>query len=149
MRCSVTLTADEFKVLHNTLWDLGCIDNSRVQDLVEKIRNEALKGAYQQDNAAFETKHDYYRGFQGEHKLRAIWSIYETPAPGGFLEPHPYPSDAFVCYKGQHVPVFGDTWGDVYRAADWAIRNSGDDHHIFVESFTLKNGNELHMGTGS
>ena len=45
--------------------------------------------------------------------------------------------------------MFGATWGDIYRAADWAIRNSGDSHHIFIEGFELRNGNELHLVTGS
>lgn len=148
MNCSPTLTAEEFKVLHNTLWELDRIDHPRVQELVERIRSLALKGAYEQDQTEFDRKNDYFHRFQEENKLATIWSIYELPEHG-FSKDHPYPSDAFVCYQGGHVPVFGNTWGDIYRAADWAIRNSGDTHHIFIEAFELKNGNELHLVTGS
>lgn len=144
MLCSVTLTAEEFKTIHNAL----CFAPNRGLDATVDAIREALKGAYEQENTVFERKMDYYRRFQKEHKLEAIWSMYELDEHG-FLKDHPYSSDAFVCYQGQHVPVFGNTWGDIYRAADWAIRNSGDQHHIFIEAFELKNGNELHLVTGS
>ena len=144
MNTSVTLTADEFRQIHNAL----CFANSKsIEETVETIR-AALKGAYQQDEADFDSKMDYYRRFQRDNNLAAIWSVYDTPVHG-FLKDHPYSSDAFVCYQGGHVPVFGATWGDIYRAADWAIRNSGDSHHIFIEGFELRNGNELHLATGS
>lgn len=149
MNCNPTLTSEEFKVLHNTLWELDRLNNPAVQTLVERIRKVALNGAYEQDRNAFDTKYDYYSRFREDNGLSSIWSIYETSAPGGFLEKHPYPADAFVVYQGQHCAVYGNTWADIYRAADNCIKNSGDDHHIFIEGFELKNGNELHMGTGS
>jgi len=141
---SVTLTADEFSKIHNAL----CFANSKgIEATVDAIR-EALAGAYAQENQDFESKMDYYRRFQAENNLEAIWSMYELEEHG-FLRGHPYSSDVFVYYQGAHVPVFGPTWGDIYRAADWAIRNSGDQHHIFIEAFELRNGNELHLVTGS
>jgi len=144
MNTSVTLTADEFKQIHNAL----CFAQSKgIEATVETIR-AALASAYEQDDAVFDRKMNYFRRFQQEHKLEAIWSIYELEEHG-FLKDHPYTSDAFVVYQGGHVPVFGSTWGDIYRAADWAIRNSGDQHHIFIEAFELRNGNELHLVTGS
>ena len=144
MNTSVTLTADEFRQIHNAL----CFANSKsIEETVETIR-AALAGAYQQEEADFDSKMDYYRRFQDDNNLEAIWSIYELEEHG-FLKDHPYPDTAFVCYQGGHVPVFGATWGDIYRAADWAIRNSGDSHHIFIEGFEFRNGNELHLVTGS
>ena len=144
MITSVTLTAEEFTKIHNAL----CFaPNKGLEATVDAIR-EALAGAYTQEELAFDSKMDYFRRFQTEHKLQSIWSIYELDEHG-FLQDHPYASDAFVCYQGGHVPVFGSTWGDIYRAADWAIRNSGDQHHIFIEAFELRNGNELHLVTGS
>jgi hypothetical protein len=144
MNTAVTLNAEEFKKIHNAL----CFAPSQGLEATVATIREALKGAYEQENQDFETKMDYFRRFQEEHKLETIWSMYELPEHG-FLQDHPYPSDAFVCYQGGHVPVFGSTWGDIYRAADWAIRNSGDQHHIFIEDFDLRNGNELHLVTGS
>jgi len=144
---TVTLKGEDFKVLHNTLWELGNIDDDRVQALVERIRTVALKDAYEQDTASFDSKMDYYGEFQRQNGLAAIWSVYDLP-PHGFLSDHPFPSDAFVVYQGHHVPVYGQTWGDVYRAADRAIELSGDGHHIFIEHFEQV-GNELRLTTGS
>ena len=144
MNTSVTLTAEEFSRIHNAL----CFaPNKGLEATVDAIR-EALAGAYRQEEQDFDRKMDYYGRFKDEHKLEAIWSMYEIEEHG-FLKDHPYSSDAFVVYQGGHVPVFGNTWGDIYRAADWAIRNSGDAHHIFIEAFELRNGNELHLVTGS
>jgi hypothetical protein len=47
------------------------------------------------------------------------------------------------------VPLPPDpTWNDLRVAADQAIRESGDAHHIFIEGFDL-NGSELELITGS
>ncbi len=144
MNTAVTLTAEEFSRIHNAL----CFaPNKGLEATVDAIR-EALAGAYRQEEQDFDRKMAYYNRFKDENRLETIWSMYELEEHG-FLKSHPYTSDAFVCYQGQHVPVFGSTWGDIYRAADWAIRNSGDQHHIFIEAFELKNGNELHLVTGS
>jgi hypothetical protein len=144
MNTSVTLTAEEFSRIHNAL----CFAPNRgLEATVDAIR-EALSGAYRQEEQDFDRKMDYYSRFKEENRLEAIWSMYEL-GEHGFLQAHPYPDTAFVCYQGGHVPVFGSTWGDIYRAADWAIRNSGDMHHVFIEGFEVKNGNELHLVTGS
>jgi hypothetical protein len=144
---TVTLKGEDFKVLHNTLWELGNINDDRVQALVERIRTVALKDAYAQDNDQFESKMDYYREFQRDNGLETIWSIYELPVHG-FLRDHPFPSDAFVVYKDEHCAIWGQTWADVYRAADQCIRNSGDLHHCFIENFELW-GKEVRLTTGS
>ena len=151
---TVTLRGEDFKVLHNTLCDLRNISDRCSDDLARQINpvihtmEQALKDAYAQDNAQFDAKMDYYGEFQRQNGLSTIWSVYDLP-PHGFLSDHPFPSDAFVVYQGHHVPVYGETWGDVYRAADRCIELSGDDHHIFIEHFELRNGNELHLSTGS
>jgi len=152
MNCAPTLTREEFKVLHNTLWELGNIQDSRVQELVERIRSVALKGAYEQDSTAFERQHEHYSKVREELGLRAIWSVYEVE---DLHSAHPYPGSSFVIYKDHwgekpiHAAVWGPTWADIYKAADACIQGSGDDHHVFIEGFEVKNYNELHMITGS
>ena len=152
---TVTLEANDFKTIHNTLCDLRSLARGahrrtvtaeEIEQVIAKFE-AGLKDAYEQDEAAFDDKMGYFRQFQDANDFEAIWSLYELPV-GCFEQPHPYPSDAFVVYGKGHVPVLGPTWGDVYRAADCAIRNSGDFHHIFIEGFEVK-GNELHMYTGS
>lgn len=153
---TVTLSGEDFKTIHNTLCDLRSIVQRMDQSIIKVDEFEriiegfesGLADAYTQDEIAFDDKMDYFRAYQIEHGFASIWSMYELPVHG-FLQNHPYPSDAFVYYGRGHVPVIGPTWGDVYRAADLAIRNSGDMHHCFIEGFRVKNGNELHMYTGS
>jgi hypothetical protein len=151
MNCDVTLKAEEFKTIHNTLCSLDCLGDPKVAELVETIRN-ALSGAYEQDNTSFDRKYAHYDGVRKDLGLDAIWSIYEIE---DLNERHPFPSDSFVVYKdhwGQtpvHCAVYGSTWAALYVAANACIRNSGDEHHVFIERFTLKNGNELHLTTGS
>ena len=155
---TVTLRSEDFKTIHNTLCDLrslvarmeqSMIKIDDVQRIVEGFE-QGLRNAYEQDEAQFDSKMDYYSEYQREHDFAAIWSMYELPIHG-FLENHPYPSDAFVVYGRGHVPVMGPTWGDLYRAADCAIRNSGDDHHIFIEAFTVNQSDPqlLVLHTGS
>ena len=156
MNCSPTLSAEEFKILHNTLWDLDCLQDERVQVLVERIRKQVLGRAYEQDNRAFETKHDYYSNFQESLKLSAIWSIYELE-PGEFSKEHPYKGAVQLAYsdhwgdKPVFVEIKGSKWSDLYKAADEAIRLSGDNHHIFIERFSPnpKEPQQLRLTTGS
>ena len=159
---TVTLEANDFKTIHNTLCDLRSLARDMVQRMVkiEEVERiiesfeQGLADAYRQDEAEFDDKMAYFREFADANDFEAIWSLYELPV-GCFEQPHPYSSDAFVVYrnhwgenKDRHYPVIGSTWGDVYRAADCAIRNSGDGHHCYIEGFEVK-GNELHMYTGS
>lgn len=159
---TVTLAGDDFRTVHNTLCELRSLARAMNQRMVkiEEVERiiesfeQGLANAYAQDNMQFEDKMDYYSSFKRENGLDSIWSVYELPVHG-FLSAHPYLSDSFVVYrnhwgenKDKHYPVLGSTWGDVYRAADLAIRESGDAHHIFIEGFEVK-GNELHMYTGS
>jgi hypothetical protein len=157
---TVTLKGEDFRTVHNTLCELREIEmrlNTVLSaDMVERLHHvirgfeQGLKNAYEQDEASFDDKMDYYRAYQNDNDFAAIWSMYELPVHG-FLQNHPYPSDVFVIYGKGHVPVFGATWGDVYRAADCAIRNSGDLHHIFIEAFepVADQPHQIRLTTGS
>ena len=70
---------------------------------------------------------------------------------------HPYKDATHVVY-GEHwgdkevvVPIDGRDWNALYRASDAAIRDSGDEHHCFIESFSLIEGRPgyLQLHTGS
>lgn len=141
MNCDPTLTREEFKVLHNTLWELGNINDDRVKVLVERIRREALKGAYEQDNAAFTQQWNYFDEIREANGFRAAWSLYEEVGVGGMDQPHPWPDAQYIRYLDHwgesevREPIAGSTWLDLYRAADRAIRASGDGHHAFIERF--------------
>lgn len=162
MNCSPTITAEEFRTVHNALCELRSVYHSlhsvvrepitdKMNAAIHKIE-EGLKGAYEQDNAAFERKHAYYRQVQKEKQFLSTWSMYEVD---DLHAPHPFPADSFVIYRDhwgtgrKHYPVLGSQWVDVWAAADLAIRESGDEHHVFIENFILEDGNGLLMSTGS
>lgn len=161
---TVTLHSEDFRTVHNTLCELRSlvermthtmIKIDDVQRIVEGFER-GLQNAYEQDNAQFDSKMDYYSGFQSENGLSSIWSIYELPLHG-FLQDHPYTGALQVAYKdhwgaeGVFEEIQGSTWADLYRAADRCIRRSGDGHHIFIEALTVNPScpEQLILHTGS
>jgi len=82
-------------------------------------------------------KFDYYSQIREDLGLDAVWSIYEVK---NLSECHPFKGATKVIYRaygsGNHeVAIEGDTWKSLYIAADQLIRDSGDGHHIYIESF--------------
>ena len=82
-------------------------------------------------------KFDYYNQVREDLDLLAVWSIYEVE---NLSEPHPFVGATKVIYRnygsGDHeVAINGTTWESLYIAADTLIRDSGDNHHIFIETF--------------
>lgn len=147
MNCSPTLTAEEFKTVHNTLCDLRTIvqrmthSNVKVEDVQAIVENfeAGLAGAYAQDEEAFESKADHYERIKDELGLTTVWSIYEV---NNLLDRHPFEGADRVVYKDHwgNKPVScsinGLTWAALYVAGNACIRDSGDGHHIFIEQFT-------------
>ena len=158
MNTAVTLTADEFKVLHNSLYDLNQLAYyhhvPKVEEIVERIRKVALKSAYEQDQADFDRKHREYQHWQQHYGLRSTWSLYQVNL---MTTCHPYKDATHVVYD-EHwgdnevvVEIDGKDWNALYRAADAAIQQSGDSHHCFIESFstTEDKPGHLRLHTGS
>jgi hypothetical protein len=150
MNCNPTLTADEFKTLHNALYALDCLNNDKVTEQVEIIRN-ALKGAYDQENDAFDQKYSHYSKVQKELGLDAIWSIYEVD---NLSDRHTFENVTRVVYKDHFgdspvsCEINGSTWAALFVAANACIRDSGDGHHVFIENFR-QFGDTLILTTGS
>ncbi len=159
MNCDPTLTAAEFKVLHNSLCELDRIDDPRVAAVVERIRDQALKGAYEQDNAAFSSRYDRFNLAQSTHGFRTIWSIYEVE---DLEQQHPYGNINEICYRDhwgdeaiyETVKTQGQgqgTWMELWAAADRCVQRSGDNHHVFIEGFytVADQPHQLRLTTGS
>jgi len=146
MLTSPTLTADEFKAIHNALC-LARADN--VEETVSTIR-EALSRVYEEEELVFNSQMDHFSAAQKSEGFISVWSEYDVT---DIRSAHPYPADAVVVYDTYEsvirVPVEGPTWLDVWRASEKAILKGGDRHHIFIEKFDVKNRNELHLWTGS
>jgi hypothetical protein len=155
---TVTLRGEDFKIIHNTLCDLrnlvrrmeqSMIKTSEFDRIIEGFQM-GLADAYDQDGSVFERKMDYYSRFQQENGLKAIWSVYELEEHG-FLYNHPWEGARVLVYGRITVKIQGPTWADLYRAADQAIEESGDDHHIFIEGFGkyATDNSMLELTTGS
>lgn len=101
-------------------------------------------------------KYELYRNYQKQYKLRSVWSMYNVENLDAFSG---IVADELVYRnhwgdKPVHIPLRkGDvTWGELYHAADKAIRQSGDDHHVFIERLTVHqgpNGPYVELNTGS
>ena len=164
MNVNPTLTADEFKTIHNALWDLDCLVQ-RLEDIVkpdlsaklvgavENIR-KGLAGAYKQDDDAFARKNSHYESVKEELGLSSVWSLYEV---SNLNERHPFKDACKVVYKDHwgdrpvECQIVGSTWAALWVAADACIRDSDDEHHVFVEQFRAKKDDPtvLILSTGS
>jgi len=155
---TVTLRGEDFKIIHNTLCDLrnlvsrmerSMIKTNEFDRIIEGFQM-GLADAYEQDGSAFDRKTDYYNQFREDNGLKAIWSIFELEEHG-FLYNHPWEGASVLVYGRNTVKIQGPTWADLYRAADVAIEESGDDHHCFIEGFGkyATDNSMLELTTGS
>ena len=93
---------------------------------------------------------DYWANVASNNDIHAsIWSKFDIGCD--WDAPHPYPFATHVTYGHEiSVPIKGNTWLDIYKAADIAIIMSRDLHHIYIENFMVaSNGYELQLITGS
>jgi len=104
-------------------------------------------------NDDFDTKFAYFRQVREELGLDAVWSIYEVD---NLSERHPFEGVKKVIYRaygsGDHeVAINGSTWAALYVAGNALIRDSGDEHHVYIEEFKQSSINPeiLFMTTGS
>lgn len=94
---------------------------------------------------------EWYDKVSTANNLSGVWSIFEVTD----FTAVPFANVDCVVYT-EHWgddPVRVDlpknaTWLDIWRAADQAIVESGDDHHVFIERLTPYHG-DLLLQTGS
>lgn len=162
-RTYITLSRDEWSKIHNSLCRAESMyanvfdilkNGTEMREALDHIRS-ALAPAYKQDNDNFDRQHEYYNKIKNLHGFASTWSIYSVD---DFDAPHPFVSHVFVKYtdhwgdnKHRHYPVAGTTWLDVWHAADLALHDSGDNHHVFIEGFSQDKSdhNLIHLQTGS
>ena len=142
----ISLTKDEWHRIHNAL----CHAESMYHSVFDVLKNgpemrealtairQSLAPAYEQDTGQINQEFDHYRSVQTAMGFQSFWSLESTD----FTAPHPYASDVIIKYRDhwgnnedRPYPVSGATWLDVWRAADLAIQESGDGHHLFIEGF--------------
>lgn len=165
MNCNPTLTAEEFKTIHNALCELDSVTR-QLEDVlnpglfVKLVRagstiRTGLAGAYKQDDDAFSRKSRHYNEAKALLDLRhSEWSIYEVD---NLSDRHPFEGADRVVYRDHwgkrpvSVSIQGLTWAALWVAANAAIRDSGDDHHVYIESFEpdAEDPRTLVLSTGS
>jgi len=148
MNCSPTITAEDFKTIHNAVCEIrsvyetiqGVVREPISDKLATAIREieTGLADAYKQDSKSFDDKYTHYDNVKLNLGLSAIWSIYEV---NNLSDRHPFEGADRVVYKaygGQPVScsINGLTYAALYVAANACIRDSGDSHHIYIEQFT-------------
>lgn len=149
MNCSPTLTADEFKTIHNAVCSLDSLVH-RLEEVLKpelygrliKTRDDlrqGLQGAYTQDREASDRKYDHYRDVGQQLGMdHSTWSVYEVD---NLADRHPFEGADRVVYrthwgeKPVQCSVNGLTWAALWVAANACIRDSGDSHHVFIEDF--------------
>lgn len=165
MNCNPTLTAEEFKTIHNAVCDLDGLV-SRLEDVLKpelyerlvQARNairSGLASAYDQDDDAFSRKSRHFDSVKKELGVQhSEWSVYEVD---NLSDRHPYAGADRVVYRNHwgkeavSVSIQGLTWAALWIAANAAIRDSGDDHHVYIESFEpdAEDPRTLILSTGS
>jgi hypothetical protein len=148
MNCSPTLTTEEFKNVHNGMCKLtaimGELEDTIHPLLFKKLLQakaeiaKGLEGAYEQDNNAFENKYSHYENVRNDLGLNTVWSMFEV---NNLNDRHTFEGATAVVYKDWMtdkdivVEINGLTWAALYVAANAAIRNSTDNHHVYIEGF--------------
>lgn len=149
MNVSPTITAEDFKTIHNAVCEIRSVYET-IQGVVREPISDKLAGAireieqgladaYKQDETSFDAKSAHYESIASDLGLRSVWSIYEV---ANLNDRYPFEGVDRVVYKDHwgkkpvSSSVNGLTYAALYVAANACIRDSGDDHHIFIEQFT-------------
>jgi hypothetical protein len=107
------------------------------------------------DEAAYKALEEAGEAAGIEH---STWSVSDIWAED-LANPHPYVGATHVIYSvdkfwngvgGNYAAeIQGDTYLDLWKAADKVIGASGDEHHHFIEDFAADGSPHLTLHTGS
>jgi hypothetical protein len=106
------------------------------------------------DDSEFDLKFKHFDSIKERNRFKSIWSIYEVT---NIFELSGLKAENLV-YKdhwGERaitIPLPGGNlqWWDLWSAANKAIIESADTHHVFIEDFQKsKDGKTLFLRTGS
>lgn len=96
----------------------------------------------------FERQMQYWDGVKEANQFTARWSIYDHI--NSCNEKMPLMDKVrYVLYEGLSAKIEGNTWLDLYRAANEVVEKSGDTHHIFIENFDMTDDGNLELFCGS
>lgn len=159
-----TVTKEDFTNLHNAKYQLstaiGQLQETLSPTLVQQLDKglslfkAGMENIYMQERTDFDRKNKMYDQIGRLNNFRSVWSIYsvadmEQTAPGldtctTLKHDNNFEKDVAVPLKAG-----SKTWFDLWQAADKAIRESGDLHHLFIEGFVKIDDNTVRLVTGS
>jgi hypothetical protein len=102
----------------------------------------------------FDLQYNLFNNVRAALGAEAVWSIGDVVDFTEVAFPETIKTIQYNLHWGEVGPVSitvnkaGLTWLDLYVIADALIRDSGDLHHVYIESFT-KVGDDLYLHTGS
>jgi hypothetical protein len=100
----------------------------------------------------FDLKFNHFNSIQTTNRFKSVWSVYEVTnmfdlsgLSGETLRYGDHWGEGTVV-----IPLPGGilSWWDLWVAAEKAIEQSGDQHHMFIEHFRKKD-NDIYLTTGS
>jgi hypothetical protein len=103
----------------------------------------------------FDAKFNYFDKIKEDASFKSIWSIYEISSMfdlSNLEAENLVYKDHWGHERAVTIPLPGGNlkWWDLWSAADKAIIESEDKHHIFIEDFQKsKDGKTLFLRTGS
>lgn len=170
----IDLTKTEYAIveadrrnIHNGLCDLY-FSLQHLEEVLHPSAMKRLRRGYdlikqgfadvaRQEEEVDDAKRELYHRVTEELDVGSIWSMSEVTDFDSSFRKHYGIEDApqvAITYQGVTVMMVEDeiTWKDLFKAADKAIKLSGDTHHIFIEGFHVerKDGQtSLMLSTGS
>lgn len=150
-----TMTPAEISALHNAWCELLNLlsnpdalpprVNQQAARALELLRAAGATRLIRASDAMLEKRIAMSHLWGTAEGMRSTWSMYEEVS--SFSDIAQWPKARMMHYRNHWGPepilvkITGtgpdgqNTWGDLWRAADEAIRQSGDSHHVFIEGF--------------
>lgn len=147
-----TITHDEAMKIHNGLCYLkfayerliDTVSPSIVTQL-QTAMNDIEKGyssVREQESKAWKLKSEMYKRHKEVYKFMSEWSMYEVEdlyAKSGIIAKKMVYKDHWGEKPVEMgMPNWDLSYSELWRAADILIRQSGDEHHIFIEAFKVR-----------
>lgn len=120
---------------------------------LHKLAHSAISEELEQEDKDWETNHKALDEISSEYKLRSVWSVSEIDYT---KMQDCAPEMTEITYESWGPTQFHKfdkpttpTWLDLWKIGDTLIQQSGDTHHIFIESFEMVAPGKFKMWTGS
>ena len=161
---SYTVTEQQITEIHNGLCHLrfarhhleevlAATQIEGIQKGISMIMN-AFAPLREESDRRHNQKYEMYQAYGETHNFKSVWSVYSVESMDDLCDFN----GSYLVYSGHwgekgpvriKLPQGKLTWGEMWAFADCAIRESGDEHHIFIERIVKKEDGNLYLHTGS